>query len=139
MPHSATYRPENIEKTRLNITDPILEIRGKLVSETHSGDLGLGHPSETSVEVQVLSASQELIDCVELRAVAHVLVHVQDLCLDAGKENKRLSMRELTCLIKIQHYKTDTDQKDILIKKRHYFLTVLLQSHRMHFNLFYFF
>lgn len=64
--------------------------------ETHSRDLGLGHPSETSVEVQVLSAGQELIDGVELRAVAHVLVHVQYLCLDAGRANERLSIRELT-------------------------------------------
>lgn len=69
---------------------------GNYVAGTHSGDLGLGHPSETSVEVQVLSASQELIDSVELRAVAHVLVHVQYVCLDAGKANKRPSMRELT-------------------------------------------
>lgn len=63
-------------------------------TETHSGDLRLGHPSETSVQVQVLSAGQELIDGVELRAVAHVLVHVQYLCLGAGKADRRLSMRE---------------------------------------------
>lgn len=63
---------------------------------TYSGDLGLGHPSETSVEVEVLSAGQELVDGVELRAVAHVLVHVQYLRLDAGNANKGLSMREST-------------------------------------------
>lgn len=81
------------------------------MSETHSGDLGLGHPSETSVEVQVLPASQELIDGVELRAVAHVLVHVQYLCLNAGKANKNavneginMNKESLPCLIQIKQY-----------------------------------
>lgn len=58
-------------------------------SPTHSGDLGLRYPPETSVEIQMLPAGKELVDGIKLRAVAHVLVHVQDLGHNATKQDKR--------------------------------------------------
>lgn len=43
----------------------------------------------------MLPAGKELISGVKLGAVAHVLVHVEDLCQDAAKEGRKgFSLRE---------------------------------------------
>lgn len=44
----------------------------------------------------MLPASQKLVEGIELRAVAHVLVHVQDLCQDATTQTHPFSPQRAT-------------------------------------------
>lgn len=87
MPHSATYsRWENSNRRRT--WRSVEAERGESGSSTYPGDLRLRNPPETGVQVQVLHSGQELVDGVELRAVAHVLVNVQDLSEDAAEKQQ---------------------------------------------------
>lgn len=54
---------------------------------THPVDLALSYASQSRVQEKVLSASQQIINGVELWAVAHVLVHIQNVAEDAGGRN----------------------------------------------------
>ncbi len=47
--------------------------------ETYSANLRFRDPAEASVQVQVLPPRQQLVYGIKLRAVAHILVHIQDI------------------------------------------------------------
>jgi len=49
---------------------------------TDLADFLLRHSSQDGVELEVLSAGQQIVDGIKLRTVAHVLMHLMDLCLD---------------------------------------------------------
>lgn len=55
-------------------------------------DLRLWDASQAGVEVQMLSSRQQLVYGVELRAVAHVLVDIQDV----GQNSEVCGERRLT-------------------------------------------
>ena len=48
----------------------------------------LRHPSQDGVELKVFSASQQVIDGIKLRAVAHVLMHLIYLSCNTGMREK---------------------------------------------------
>lgn len=52
-------------------------------------NLLLWHSSENGVELKMLSASQQVIDSIKLRTVAHVLMHLINLCSYTRVRKKR--------------------------------------------------
>lgn len=64
--------------------------------ETHSVDLRLRDPTEASVQVQVFPPRQQLIYGIKLRAVTHVLMHIQDTTENTGEKHN-------SCLVYTQY------------------------------------
>lgn len=58
----------------------------------YHGDLFFWHPSQPGVKLQMLLSCQQLVDGVELGAVAQVLVDAAHLCADAGKGEKKMEI-----------------------------------------------
>lgn len=73
----------------------------------HPADLGLWNTTKAGVEVQMLSAGQQLVYGIELRAVPHVLVDVQDVGQNTERrhsekdEHKPLYRSPLNCEISL--------------------------------------
>lgn len=44
-------------------------------------DFLLRHPSQDGIKLEVFSASQQVVDGIKLRTVAHVLMHLIYLCI----------------------------------------------------------
>lgn len=57
-------------------------------------DFLLRYSSQDGVQLQVLSASQQVIDGIKLRTVTHVLVHLINLCCHTG-DSKREQLRDI--------------------------------------------
>lgn len=61
----------------------------------HPADLRLWNPAEASVEVQMFSAGQQLIDGIKLWAVTHVLMDVQDVRQNAARTQQNMGINSV--------------------------------------------
>lgn len=84
MPHSATYQSNSSQSQLGTTTAP-----PPPACVTHVADVLLGDSPEDGVQLQVLPSCQQLVDGVELGAVAHVLVDLIDLPEDAAGTQRR--------------------------------------------------
>lgn len=88
-PASGCPTPPPTEQGHTVIPPPKLQLPASSAAgqEAHLAHFLLGDAPQDGVELQVLAARQQVVERVELRAVAHVPVHLVDLRQHAAKHN----------------------------------------------------